>query len=65
MIQYIVTFAVGVCLQCAVNCDPATMFDCSRGAREECVALSSVCDGKDDCSGSVDEAAELCVNHSE
>jgi len=56
-----------MCVWCAgaVNCDPTTMFDCSRGAREKCVPLTSVCDKKDDCGDADDEAAELCVNHSE
>jgi len=48
-----------------VNCDPVTMFDCSHGAREKCVRLTSVCDQQDDCGDLVDEAPELCVNHSE
>jgi len=48
-----------------VNCDAATMFDCSHGAREKCIPLESVCNGTDDCGDMIDEAPELCVNHSE
>ena len=51
-----------------MNCDPTTMFDCSRGAREareKCILLALVCDKKDDCGELVDESPELCVNHSE
>jgi len=48
-----------------VNCDPATMFDCSHGAHEKCIPLESVCDENDDCGELIDEAPELCVNHSE
>lgn len=48
-----------------VNCDPATMFDCTGGAREKCISLESVCDGNDDCGELIDEAPHLCTNHSE
>jgi len=49
----------------AVNCDPTVMFDCSRGAREKCVPLTSVCDENDDCGDAADETPDLCANHSE
>jgi len=48
-----------------VNCDPTVMFDCSRGAREKCVPLTSVCDENDDCGDAADETPDLCANHSE
>jgi len=40
-----------------------TSFDCT-GTGDKCIALSRVCDGRDDCGGHEDEAAGLCRNKS-